>query len=271
MSLSASIVDPKLFSEKDKMKLVNELYHVHDKIFDGVDKNQFTNYVINSKANITNIFIQKYQDQAVGYGAIHFYKFDTFDDRIGVIRMEAGFMPKFRSGNNQFHFFALLKVIEFIISHPNRKIYFLGSLVHPSSYVALTNLSKQVWPTMATPLPNEEIKTIVNRLSDLFDLTPVESSNPHVVKVGWKTRETENSRHEWSNITKSSAQFYLQQNPDYKEGHGLITILPINMKNVLDIGIALVNKKQKKAVKNFWMQSKLNPAALKKKVQPSIA
>ncbi|TCM61409.1 hypothetical protein EC844_1287 [Acinetobacter calcoaceticus] len=264
MSLNASIVDPKLFSEKDKMKLVDELYQVHDQIFDGVDKDQFTNYVVDSKAHITNIFIQKHQDQAVGYGAIHFYKFDTLEERIGVIRMEAGLIPDFRSGNNQLHIFALFKVLQFIISHPNRKIYFLGSLVHPSSYVALTNLSKHVWPTMAQPVPCEQIKSIVSRLSDLFDLIPVESSNPHVVQVGWKTREAQQSRDQWNLVPKPSAQFYIQQNPNYQDGHGLITILPMNLKNVMDIGVALLQKKQKKIIKKFWMQSRLNPNVMKK-------
>lgn len=263
MGLNASIVDPNKFSEKDKIKLIDDLYQLHNKIFDGVDKHQFTNYVINSKANITKIFIQKYKNEVVGYCAIHFYKFDNFDERIGVIRMEAGLLPEFRKGNNQIHYFALLKSLEFFIRYQNRKIYFLGSLIHPSSYIALTNLSKHVWPSLVNPLPNDRIKSILNRLSNHFDLLPVNASNPYVVGVGWKTRKIENSQYDLSSLTKPSAQFFLQKNPNYQEGDGLITILPVNIKNLLDLTMTLAKKKQKKFVSHLLIQSRLTRPLLK--------
>lgn len=258
MGLNASIVDPTAFSEKEKNKLIDELYQVHNKIFDGLDKHQFTNRTINSKANITRIFIQKYKNELVGYCAIHFYKFDSFDERIGVIRMEAGLLPEFRKGNNQIHYFALLKFLEFFIRYQNRKIYFLGTLVHPSSYIALTNLSKHVWPSVVNPQPNDKIKSILNLLSNHFDLSPINASNPYVVGRSCKTRKIENSKYDLSNLTKPSAQFFLQKNPNYQEGNGLITILPVNMTSLLDITITLVKNKQKKFVKFFLIQSKLN-------------
>lgn len=251
MSLHASIIDPKLFSQKDKQQLVDELFAIHNQIFDGVDKQQFTQYVIDSKASDTNIFIQRKSNKSVGYGAIHLYKFDTLQERIAVIRMEAGFIPEFRGGNNQFHFFALLKAIQYIITHPNRKFYFLGSLIHPSSYVALTNLTKQVWPNITKPEPCENIRNIVSKLSDLFDLEPVDSSNPHVVKVGWKTRDSTVSVAFKQPQLKPAAQFYIQQNPNYKDGHGLITILPVNLKILLSISFGLMHKKPKKHLDRF--------------------
>lgn len=273
MSLSAAIVDPKLFSTHDKNQLVDELFQVHNQIFDGVDKAQFTNYVIDSKAQHTHIMIQRDQKNnhaAVGYCAFHFYKFDTLNEHLGVIRMEAGLLPEYRRGNNHIHLFAFMKAMQCMLSHPNRKIYFLGSLVHPSSYVALTNVSKAVWPTVQRPDATEAVQSIVNKLSDLFGLTPVHADQPNVVNVGWKTREAQHAKQDWLATAKPSAHFYLQQNPDYDLGHGLVTIMPVNMRNMLEVTISLMHKKRQRAVQRFWSKRRLTWSNLQQRLAPDL-
>lgn len=269
MNLHTSIIDPKLITHKDRITLVEKLYEAHNQIFDGVDKEEFTKYVIDSKAHSTQIFIQKNKEQIVGYGAIHLYKFDTFEERFAVVRMEVGFLPEYRKGNNKFHLFALSQIFQFLIQSPNRKLYFLGSLVHPSSYVALTNLSKDVWPTPENFNVTGKFDKIIKRLSDIFEFKPVNLENPHVVKVGWKTREN-HANVEYTQPLKPSAQFYLQQNPHYSDGHGLITILPINFKIITLASVALAQKKQTRLIGNFFKNSRTK-FSNKKETLPKIA
>ena len=250
MNLTTTVIDPKLITASDRLRLVEALYQTHNQIFDGVDKDEFTKYVIDSKANETQILLQKHQENIVGYGAIHFYKFDTIEERIAVVRMEVGFLPAYRRGNNHYHTFALAQIIKFLLKNTDRKLYFLGSLVHPSSYVSLTNLTKAVWPRYDQPAPSESIALIVSRLSEIFDFKHVQPSNPHVVKVGWKTREpamTKLPEHE----LKTAAKFYIQQNPEYKEGNGLITIIPLNFKVLADVSVALFKRKRKLKMNQF--------------------
>lgn len=244
MNLTTTIIDPKLITASDRLRLIDALYNTHNQIFDGVDKDEFTKYVIDSKANQTQILIQKHQENIVGYGAIHFYKFDTIEERIAVVRMEVGFLPAYRRGNNHYHVFALAQTMKFLLKNTDRKLYFLGSLVHPSSYVSLTNLTKAVWPRYDQLMPSESIALIVSRLSEIFDFKHVQPSNPHVVKVGWKTRETAATKLPEYKL-KEAARFYIQQNPEYTEGHGLITIIPLNAKVLTDIGVALFQRKRR--------------------------
>jgi hypothetical protein len=269
MTLTTSIINPKLITLKDRDILVEKLYEAHNQIFDGVDKDEFTKYVIDSKAHSTQIFIQKNKEQIIGYGAIHLYKFDTFEERLAVVRMEVGFLPEYRKGNNKFHLFAISQILQFLIQSPNRKLYFLGSLVHPSSYVALTNLSKDVWPTVENYNVIGKFDEIIKRLSDIFEFKPVNHDNPHVVKVGWKTRETA-SNTEHKQPLKSSAQFYLQQNPNYRDGHGLITIIPINLKIITLASVALAQKKQTRLIGSFLKNSRTK-LLTKKQTLPKIA
>ncbi|OHX10391.1 hypothetical protein BI347_21635 [Chromobacterium sphagni] len=215
--------------------MVDDLYRVHCDIFDGVSKTDFSDYVVNSKARRTNILIHKNADgQPVGYCAIHFFEQELDGRDATVIRMEAGLMRAYR-GRNRNAPFVCRQVLGYRLSHPGRRIYYLGALVHPSSYMLLERYASRIWPN-AGARQGGEYGRVIGQLARLFGLQPVNPAVPGVVHVGWQTRDNERDRHSWLQSPSRAAQFYIRQNPGYLDGHGLLTLVPVTLGCMLHAG-----------------------------------
>ncbi|AXE33275.1 hypothetical protein DK843_02460 [Chromobacterium phragmitis] len=229
-------------NEMDRTKLVNELYLVHCDIFDGVSKDDFANYVVYSKARQTRILIHKNdQGQSVGYCAIHFFEQELEGKASTVIRMEAGLMRAYR-GKNRNAPFVCRQVMGYRLTHPGRNVYYLGALVHPSSYMLLDKYATKVWPS-AEQSTELDYGGVIRQLTRLFGLKAVDPDRPGVVHVGWQTRDNERDRKQWQANPNQAAQFYIHRNPGYSQGHGLLTLVPVTIGCVAHAtGRMLLNK-----------------------------
>jgi hypothetical protein len=49
-----------------------------------------------------------------------------------------------------------------------------------------------------------------------------------VRRVNWVTRETEQERERWRASRRVNARFYMRSNPGYVQGHGLVTMIPMD-------------------------------------------
>lgn len=222
------VVAPALMDAPDREKLVDELYLVHCDIFDGVSKEDFASYVVYSKANETRILIHKNaQGQSVGYCAIHFFEQNLEGRQFTVIRMEAGLMRAYR-GKNRNAPFVCRQVLAYRLTRPGRRVYYLGALVHPSSYMLLDKYATRVWPS-AQQSSELDYGGVIGQLARLFGLKPVDPDKPGVVHVGWQTRDNEGDRKQWQASANSAAQFYIHRNPGYTKGHGLLTLVPVTL------------------------------------------
>ena len=65
-------------------------------------------------------------------------------------------------------------------------------------------------------------------LAVIFELEAVDPLNPLVVHVGWRTLDSKIERIYWRRCENSDARFFIQQNPGYSEGHGLLTMVPFS-------------------------------------------
>ncbi|MGC0155126.1 hypothetical protein ACPRNU_21925 [Chromobacterium vaccinii] len=228
----SEIVSPGALSIFDRDQLVDQLYGVHCDIFDGVSKEDFANYVVNSKANQTRILIHNdINGRPVGYCAIHFFEQRLDGCDATVIRMEAGLMRAYR-GRNRNAPFVCRQVLGYRLSRPGRRIYYLGALVHPSSYMALDKYAPKVWPSVDASA-ERDYGGVIGQLSRLFGLQPVDPAVPGVVHVGWQTRDNELDRLRWQQHPNRAAQFYIQRNPGYHLGHGLLTLVPVTLGGIV--------------------------------------
>ena len=73
----------------------------------------------------------------------------------------------------------------------------------------------------------------MEELAAEFGLEKVDEARPLVRKVGWKTRETEAEREYWQTCDKPTARFFIEANPGYVEGDGLVTVVPVTASNML--------------------------------------
>lgn len=223
---TAELVLPATLEPAARQALLDGLYAVHCQIFDGVEKSAFAKYVIDSKAAHTIIQLHKNSEGAiVGYCAFHRFEQRLSGKLTAIVRMEAGSLRAYR-GSNRNTRFVLGQIARYKRRHPLRPIYYLGTLVHPSSYAAFAKYAEQIWPAPDRE-PAPEIRAFMAELARTFELEPVDPGNPLVVHVGWRTRDSEAERSYWRSCDKPTARFFVQQNPHYSQGQGLMTLVPI--------------------------------------------
>jgi hypothetical protein len=230
------IVNPDALSASERHQLALTLFKAHTQIFDGPDAAEFERYVLNSSAERTRIEI--YFDElgeAVGYFALHSFHRTLEDRNVLVHRAETGLLPAYRGRAVCARFFATelaKQLAKTLLTAPRTEHFFMGCLVHPSSYCGLSRHVDVVWPNpdRATPEP---IAAFMIALGDDFNLPKTSSDDPCIRKVGWITRDTGTDRRSWSASTDPRVRMFLSANPTYRQGTGLLTIIPLNVTSLL--------------------------------------
>ena len=217
--------------EADRNALADELYEVQAEVFAGVDHKRFVTYVIESPSDSNLIEVYRVEGRAVGYFALHRFDQDVGGRPTSIFRGEAGVRRAFR-GRTPFARLFLRRALPWIIAHRGREHFFLGSLVHPSSYHGIARYARTVWPNPSVETP-PELQQLLCDLGDRFGLERVDPDNPLIRAVGWRTRDTDVEALYWQQCSKPTAKFFVDQNPGYGEGHGMLTLVPLALSNVL--------------------------------------
>jgi hypothetical protein len=110
---------------------------------------------------------------------------------------------------------------------PRRRWCIFAALTHPSSYTFLSHYAPVIWPQPGKATP-PEIQKQMEELADAFELERVDESNPMVRRVNWITRETPEERLRWEFSRRATTRLYMRANPGYVEGHGLVTLIPVD-------------------------------------------
>lgn len=231
---STEVVIPQSLSTEQRRRLTDALYAVHQEIFEGVERECFAKYVVESTAEHT--WIQLHRNEAgalVGYFALHVFEKQLSGVTTAVFRAEAGSLRAYRGGNTNTRF-GLTLILRYLLRHPGRPAYYLGALVHPSSYALLAKYCDELWPRHEQPVPLR-LRDFLAELGTEFGLAPVDARNPLLRHVGWRTRESEVEQDYWRQCDKRSARYFLETNPGYTLGHGLLTLAPVTMGNVLSV------------------------------------
>lgn len=223
---SSTVIDPSTLSAQETGALVSSLYAVHCEIFDGVSRDEFERYVVRSKAEQTRIQVSYGEDGDIaGYIAAHAFRRKLGDELVTINRAEAGLRRPYRGNGSPASFlfsWLLKKRWEF----PGAQ-YYLGCLVHPSSYAGFARAAATLWPAPGVDLP-DDLRALMLDLAEEFHLPAVDPQRPLVRQVGWITRDTEVERHYWQSCDLPAPRFYVEQNPTYGQGHGLLTLVPLD-------------------------------------------
>ncbi|HYH94908.1 cyclic nucleotide-binding domain-containing protein [Hyalangium sp.] len=244
---NTEVIVPKSLSPEARSQLIDALYAVHNQIFDGVERQSFAKYVVESKAEHTWIQVHKSEaGEIVGYFAFHIFERQLGGVPTAVFRAEAGSLRAYR-GSNVNARFGLSLALRYLLKNPGRRAYYLGSLVHPSSYAVFARYCGEVWPRQGAQTP-PELQSFMEELAAEFGLEKVDAARPLVRKVGWKTRETEAEREYWQHCDKPAARFFIEANPGYVNGDGLVTVVPATAANILSVIRALGERKLRQPV-----------------------
>lgn len=244
---SEEIVDPKALSVEKRQQLTDELYAVHTQIFAGVDRESFARYVVDSSAEVTEILRHRNAaGEVVGYHAMHLFERHLNGRPTTVLRAEAGLLRDYRGGNASASF-GLRFALRHLARRPGRPAYYLGSLVHPSSYGFLARYMPGLWPRAGAVTPPELLE-FMNDLATEFGLPRVKEEDPLVRQVGWRTIESDVERDYWLRSDKPAARFFIDVNPDFAAGHGLVTLVPLTTRSLGGMLGAIVRRRARAPV-----------------------
>lgn len=219
--------------EKDgRSELVRMLFPIHLKVFDGVDEASFTKKVLPPQALWTKIGVFRTPSgEGIGYCALHLFEQRLQHQSYSVFRAETGILPAFRGKRLALSFF-LRQALSHRLRRPLRRPFLLCTLVHPSSYHLIAKHFAQAYPRCSSPTP-PATEALMYALADAFGEVRVHSADPSIRQVGWITRDTSEERARWAASTADDVRFFLENNPDYGKGLGLVTLIPLTTANVL--------------------------------------
>lgn len=215
-------------SRPDREALTRELFAVHAQIFTGLSYEEFRDYVVERDAWRTWVYVKHNSaGQVVGYTSLHAFRVIVENRLSTVIRLEAGTLPAYR-GRDLTMVYAVLRLLRVWVQHPWRQFCIFAALTHPSSYTFLSHYAPVVWPHATRKEMPQHIMDRMEELAGCFDLERVDPADPLVRRVNWITLESEEERQRWMNSRRRDTRFYLDHNPGYVHGHGMLTYIPFN-------------------------------------------
>lgn len=243
----AEVVDPGALDADEQEALIDELYAVQQEIFDGVSREAFACYVVRSTAERTRIQVFRAGGRAVGYAALHVFDCEVAGRPGAAVRCEVGLEREYRGGS-RFGWFFAREAARLLLSSRGRPIYGLSCATSPATYRILERGTREVWPHWSKPTP-PALAASMAQLATRFELRPVEPSRPGVYHVGWKTRETPGEVASWHGCEHPASRFYLERNPGYAQGHGLLLLVPMRPVDLLHSMAGLAKHGLRRAVR----------------------
>ncbi len=229
--LSTQTIDLSKVSCAFVSRFAGDLFAVHDRIFAGLDEESFTHYVFRSGATQTKIRVYRNsENMLVGYAAVHHYRKEVSGQPVTVFRAEAGFLPEYRAHGRTFYFYTF-ELLKYRLLHPTQRIFYLGMLVHPSSYLVFARYFHEIYPKHGQEIP-EDMRRLMQDMADDFGIPRVEPGDPMIRRVGWTTRQ---AKQYWINTDDPDVVYFRKRNPGYQKGHGLLIIVPISFANLLRV------------------------------------
>jgi hypothetical protein len=217
-------------SSQERHLLSLQMYPLQAQLFTGVDFDAFRQYVVDSTAWRTWIYLHySQQGDLVGYLAMHTFRRVIEGQRRQIFRMETGKLPAFR-GQDLTILRALGRMLLQSISGLRYESYFFASMVYPASYAMAAKYAPRIWPTFQQPTPTEK-QLLMFELAANFKLLTTDPTKPYVRHVGWITRE-HGRQPAWNSAVNPHAVYFVEENPTFTQGHGLLTLMPASLADI---------------------------------------
>lgn len=208
--------------------LAQQLFAVHSQIFAGLSYEEFRSYVVERDAWRTWVYVKHNSaGQIVGYTSMHAFRVLLANRLSVVVRLEAGTLPAYR-GRDLTMVYAVLRLLRVWARQPWRRFCIFAALTHPSSYTFLSHYAPVIFPHATRREIPPKIMERMELLAQTFHLERVDAADPLVREVNWVTLESEEDRKRWNASKRRDTRFYLDHNPGYVQGHGLLTYIPFN-------------------------------------------
>jgi hypothetical protein len=233
MHLQRELVDPAALGTEDRQDLAQALHALNAQIFSGVSRAEFDRTVISPPSAWTRIqLLRNEAGTCVGYEALHRYHFLLRDREQVVFRAQAGILKPYRGQGRSFPF-GLRQALRYKLCHPAAHLVLFATIVHPSSFHLLAKHCHELYPHPFHPTP-PRIRTLMHDLAAAFDeRRPPVGDDPEIRQEDWITRDDEDDTAFWQHSRHPDVRYFLRVNPGYRQGHALLTLVPVSWKNLL--------------------------------------
>jgi CRP-like cAMP-binding protein len=239
---STEVIMLNALSAEKRCQLADDLFALHQQVFDVAERKSFAKFVVESKAEHTWIQLHKNEaGETVGYAALHVFEREINGQPIAVFRAAGGSLRAYRGDSINMRF-GLKQLLCYLLKNPGRQAYYLGALVHPAAYTLMAHHFETLWPQPKQDTP-PKLLALMDALAREFGLERVNPEQPLVRHVGWKPRDTEAEREYWRRCDKPAARFFVEANPGYVQGHGLLTMVPLSAANVMQMARTVSRRK----------------------------
>jgi len=232
------VVDLQALPKAERAALAKRLFEVQQKVFRGTGYDDFCSQVIEPPADRSVVaLLQTGSGALVGYCTAHIYRRRVGQRSVSVIWPQGGLLPSYRGGSSTFRF-GLRQVLREKLSHPLRRVVFLGSLVHVSSYRLFSKYFPRVYPSVGRPMP-PRLRHLALKLAAEITAPAVDPADPLVRNDGWVTIPAPDETTEIRPQDPPDIAFFKRRNPGYPRGHGLLVVVPIGF---YDIAFAAIRR-----------------------------
>lgn len=229
MSIHSQIINPQSLDPVRRAALVDELFALNCDVFGGVERAAFERYLIPSAAIRVRIQVLRDDGFLAGYAVAQIYEHDS-PERPLVFRTIVALRPVYRRQSLCSSFLAR-EGLCVRLAYPLRRLYGFACPVNPASYQVLARYTTELWPCPERETP-PEIEALMGALATHFHLEE-EADAPGVYHVGWCARQETGEAQAWTATQDAAARFYLERNPRYAEGYGLLVLVPLHIPMLL--------------------------------------
>lgn len=241
-------INPATLTAAEKCLLLDNLCVVNKQVFAGETKEELERYAINSKANLTEIVLLKDREKIAGFFIARYFERSIRKPAVTYMSIRIGMLPAYRGQHYMIRLW-LRCVIRYWFTAHFPRMFFFNIVLHPSSYCLLTTYFPVVWPSVAQRVP-PAIEKLLTELAEELELERVDEDNPFVYHHHLQTIDSQRSRELASQTPNPHIRFFVENNPDYAKGHGMLTLLPITWAAVVTV-IARVIKHR---IRRQWEQ-----------------
>ncbi|AUX38254.1 MULTISPECIES: hypothetical protein [Sorangium] len=229
---SIKVVVPREMTPDEKQILVDELYALRRRIFEGSRrKRSFASHVVEAGAEHGAVVLHRGAGgQLVGYFAMEILERASSGATIAIFRGESGALGGRSGGDGALRLvgdivlrLVLERLIRYMLAHPGRPMVCLCSLAHPSSYALFARF---VDITHTSPVAGAD--ALMSGLAGSFDLEPSEHGGPFVFEAGRADEPADDCGflHLYEN---PSVRCFVSAHPGPAEGRGLVTLVPLSL------------------------------------------
>jgi len=224
-SLKTTTHNISAYSARQLDALGLQLAPLQHQVFTGVSYAEFRRYVLYSPAWRTWLWVRRTPaGQPIGYLALHAFQKRLVSRQCIVFRMETGKLPAYR-GKDLLLLRAIGRMIWVGLRYPAQASYFFATPVYPTPYALVAKYSSTIWPSRAHDTPPDKQQLLLELATD-FGLPLLDPARPLIRRVSWITRDEAQGAPAWSARRNPHVAYFLQLNPDYARGFGLLTLAP---------------------------------------------